>query len=107
MQIVERPGANLFSVLKKAMRSGDLRTFSLQRHGKRVVHERYPGWMNWSVGAGAIACEIHSPKQEGTEWQILTAVVGRLAQRFPALVEGINIQLPAPEPEPRRKRRRR
>ena len=106
LQIVERPGSRLFSVLKKAIRSKDLRTFSLEKGGKRVVHIRSPGYMNWVEVDGVIACEIRTPRDEGKEWQLLTAVVGRLADRFPAAVESINIQLVAPPPEPVKKRRR-
>ena len=106
LQIVERPGTRLFSVLKKAIRSKDLRTFTLEKGGKRVVHIRSPGYMNWVEVEGVIACEIRTPKDEGKEWQLLTAVVGRLADRFPAAVESINIQLIAPPPEPVKKRRR-
>jgi hypothetical protein len=97
LQIVERPGSKLFHILKKAMRAGDLRTFSLQKRGWKVVHDKYPGWMNWSYGEGVISCEILSPKKQGAEWQILSALVGRLAQRYADRVESINIQLAAPE----------
>ena len=107
LQIVERPGARLFSVLKKAIRSKDLRTFTLEKGGKRVVHIRSPGYMNWVEAEGVIACEIKTPKDEGKEWQLLTAVIGRLADRFPGAVESINVQLTAPPPEPPKKRPRR
>ena len=107
MQIVERPGAKLFSVLKKAIRSKDLRTFSLEKHGNRVVHVRSPGYMNWTYVEGILACEIRAPKDEGKEWQFVSNLIGRLADRYPALVEGINVQLEAPPPEPKKKRRRR
>ena len=108
LQIVERPGADLFRVLKRAIRSKDLRTFSLEKGGKRVVHVRSPGYMSWTPLEGMIACEIRArAKDEGKEWQLLAAVIGRLADRFPALVEGIHIQLAAPPPEPVRKKRRR
>ncbi len=76
MQIVERPGARLFSLLKRAIRSKELRTFSLEKHGTRVVHIRSPGHMNWTDAAGVIACEIKSPRDEGKEWQFLANIVG-------------------------------
>ena len=107
LQIVERSGARLFGTLKRSIRSKDLRTFSLERSGKRVVHIRSPGYMNWMEAEGVIACEIRTPKDAGKEWQLLAAVVGRLADRFPGAVDSINIQLEAPAPEPKRKRRRR
>ena len=106
LQIVERPGIRLFSLLKKSIRSRELRTFSLEKGGKRVVHVRSPGYMNWTEIEGVIACEIKSPKDEGKEWQLLSNVIGRLADRFPAEVESINIQLAAPPPEPRKRKRR-
>ena len=107
MQIVERPGTKLFNVLKRAMRSGDLRTFSLEKRGTKVVHNRYPGFMSWTHAEGIIACEVRYAKKEAEEWQLLSAVVGRLAHRFPAFVESINIQLTAPVVVPVKKRRRR
>lgn len=108
MQIIERPGTKLFSLLKRAMRSGELRTFSLEKGGARVVHIRSPGFMNWTYTEGVIACEIRTPRDEGKEWQLLAAVIGRLADRYTSVVESVNIQLEAPPPEPvKRKRKRR
>jgi hypothetical protein len=107
MQIVERSGVELFKFLKRAIRSKDLRTFSLEKHGTRVVHIRSPGHMKWTATDGLIACEIQSPKDPGKEWQLLSAVIGRLTDRFPALVEAINIQLDAPPPPPKKRKRRR
>ncbi|SRR5258706_16367255 len=106
LQIVERPGAKLFSLLKRAIRSKDLRTFSLEKGGKRVVHIRSPGHMNWVEFQGVISAQIRTPRDEGKEWQLLAAVVGRLADRFPGAVESINIQLAAPPPEPPKRKRR-
>ena len=106
MQIVERPGVKLFNVLKRAMRSGDLRTFSLERRGTRVIHVRSPGYMNWTSTEGIIACEIKSPRDEGKEWQLLSNVIGRLADRFPDFVESINIQLTPRPAEPAKKKRK-
>jgi len=96
VQVVERPGTDLFAELKKAMRTGDLRTFSLQKRGRKVVHERYPGWLNWSYGQGAITCEVLSPRKRGAEWQLLSALVGRLAHKYADRVESVNIQLAQP-----------
>jgi hypothetical protein len=95
VQILERPGAELFLTLKRAMRGGDLRTFSLEKRGRKVVHQRYSGWMNWSSGQGAITCEILSPRKPQGEWQFLGALVGRLADKFADRVESIHIQ-PSP-----------
>jgi hypothetical protein len=107
LQIVARPGVKLFNDIKRAIRSKDLRTFTLERRGTRVVHVRAPGFMTWEpTEGGLIACEIRTPKDENQEWQLLEKVVGRLAARFPASVESVNIQLEAPPAEPARKRRK-
>ena len=106
LQIVARPGVKLFNDIKRAIRSKDLRTFALARRGSRVVHVRAPGFMTWEpTEGGLIACEIRTPKDDNQEWQLLEKVVGRLAARFPASVESVNIQLQAPPEEPARKRR--
>lgn len=105
VQILERPDSDLFKTLKRAMRGGDLRTFSLEKRGWKVVHQRYPGWMNWSYGQGAITCEILSPRKPEGEWQFLGALVGRLADKYTDRVESINVQL-SPPPAATRKRKK-
>lgn len=95
LQIVERPGSNLFRVLTKAMRTGELRTFALERGGKRVVHKRYPGYMNWSYENGITSGEIRTPRKEGAEWQFLSALMGMLARKYASNVEIIKIQFDA------------
>ena len=104
VQILERPGTDLYATLKRAMRSGTLRTFSLAKRGSRVVHQRYPGWMNWSHAQGAITCEILSPRKREGEWQLLSSFVGRLADKFADRVESIHIQLSSPPSAPVRRK---
>jgi hypothetical protein len=53
----------LYKGLVEAMRSGELRTFSVEKRGRKVVHDRYPGWMNWSHSRGVITCEVLSPRK--------------------------------------------
>jgi hypothetical protein len=93
VQIIERPGSDLFGVLKAAMREGDLRTFSLVNRGRKVVHSTSPGWMNWSYSEGIVTCEILSPQRPDSEWQFLRAWIGRLADKYSDIVESINVQL--------------
>ncbi len=112
LQIVERSGANLFSTLKRAMRSKELQTFSLAKGGRRVVHVNYPGWMAWSSSPGAILCEIVNPREPGTEWRLLHAFIGRLADRYAGLVHSVSIDFPgvaegAPAKRARRAKRTR
>lgn len=110
LQIVERQDANLYRTLIAAMRSGELRTFVVARRGKKVTHRNpnYSGWMRWTHAAGVISCEVLSPWKPGTEWRLLSALVGRLADKFADQVHSISIQFPeAAGPKKRAKRRRR
>lgn len=110
LQIVERPGVNLQRELLDAMRSGELRTFIVTRRGKRVAHRNpnYSGWLKWSRAAGVISCEVLSPRRPGAEWRLVSALVGRLADKFADRVHSISIQFPdASAPKRRRRRRRR
>ena len=104
-QIIERTGANLQKTLVDAMRAGELRTFEATRRGRRIQHKNvlYPGWMNWSVHDGMINCEVVSPYKPGSEWQLFSAFLGRLADRYADQIVGINIQFPAVTAESRRK----
>jgi hypothetical protein len=109
-QIIERTGADLYHVLLAAMRSKELRTFVVTRRGRKVQHvsKSYHGWMNWSVSHGVIGCEVISPQKPGGEWQLFSAFLGRLADRYADRIAAINVQFPqglAP-PAPARKRRR-
>ena len=94
LQIVERPGAELRRTLVEAMRSGRLRTFHAAKRGRKITHTTYSGYMNWSDSGGLILCEIKSPQKPGAEWQLLGALVGRLADRYAGLVQSITIQFP-------------
>ena len=95
VEITEKPRRQLYRQLRDGMRSGALRTFTLERRGRRVVHARYPGWMNWSHDDGVITCEVLSPRKPGYEWQLLSAFVGRLADKFADQIESISIQFAA------------
>lgn len=113
LQIVERGGANLHKTLIDAMRTGELRTFEARKRGRTIHHKNksYAGWMNWSVADGVINCEVISPRKPGREWQLFSAFLGRLADRYADRILAINIQFPgAPAAHggsPARKRRRR
>ena len=110
LQIVERPGAELFTKLQTAMRDGTLHTFYLQKRGRKVVHKNaaYPGWMNWSWQHGVITATILSPNKPGSEWKLLSAFVGRLADRFAGDIAALSVQFAPPDgarpPKRRRKR---
>lgn len=103
-QIMERDEADLYQTLLKAMREGDLRTFRTEKRGHKVVHARYPGWITWSHSRGVIDGAVFSPKKQGNEWQIFSALIGRLAHRYTGSIAGISVQFPS---VPRRAVRRR
>jgi hypothetical protein len=99
-QIIERTGAQLQKTLVEAMRSGELRTFIAKKRGRKVLHKNsaYPGWMNWSASDGMISCEILSPNKPGREWQLFSAFLGRLADRYAERIVAINVQFPGSVP---------
>jgi hypothetical protein len=108
-QIIERTGAQLHKTLVEAMRAGELRTFIAKKRGRKVLHKNsaYPGWMNWSVSEGIITCEVLSPNKPGREWQLFSAFLGRLADRYADRIVAINIQFPGSVPFEAPSRRRR
>jgi len=106
-QIVDRDSGQLYRTLVTAMREGQLHTLHLAKRGRRVVHERYPGWITWSHARGVIDCEVHSPRPAGSEWQLFSAVLGRLAHKYSSRIAGINVQFPAADAAVRRRERKR
>ncbi len=115
--IVERPGADLQRTLIGAMRAGELRTFKALKRGRKIEHTTYPGWMNWSSAEGVVSCAVLSPRKPGQEWQLFSAFLGRLADRYADRIVAIDVQFPdatansvkSPrrrKPRPRRRRRR-
>lgn len=70
-QIVEVPGSNLYRTLVRAMRSRELRTFSVEKRGSKVkvthVNKNYHGWINWSYRNGIIVSEVISPRKTRDE----------------------------------------
>lgn len=93
VRIVERDGADLYQTLINAMREGELRTLHVKNRGRKVVHERYPGWVTWSHSQGVINGKVFSSKT-GSEWQLFSALLGRLADKYAASIASIDIQFP-------------
>lgn len=110
LQIIERHDAHLHRTLIDAMRSGELRTFVATKRGRKVTHANpsYHGWMNWSYAEGVISCAVLSPQKPGDEWKLLSALIGRLADKYADRIHSIGIQFPdarASAPEGKRPRR--
>lgn len=108
LQIVEQNQADLFRTLIRAMRTGDLRTFVAAKRGKKITHRNpnYSGSINCSHSSGVISCEIVSPRSPGNEWRLLSALIGRLADKFADRVHTIGIQFPDAQSKKSLKRRR-
>jgi hypothetical protein len=51
--------------------------------------------MNWSEADGVINCDVISPKKPGREWQLFSAFLGRLADRYADQIVAINVQFPS------------
>src|SRR3989337_2049176 len=105
-QVMERDQARLYETLVRAMREGELRTFRVENRGRRVVHVRYPGRITWTHAQGVIDGTVVSPRKQGNEWQIFSALVGRLGQSYADSISGIIVQSPEPPPQPVGRRRR-
>jgi hypothetical protein len=101
LQIVEQHGAKLYRELRSAMRSKSLRTFYTKNRGATVLHSNpsYAGRMRWAHVDGVITGTIVSPRKPGTEWQFLSAFVGRLADRYADRIHGISIQFVPEQPK--------
>ena len=97
VQIVERPEENLYKELLRAMRSGELRTFTVKNRGKKVTHMTYGGYMNWAHDGNVITCQVKNVRKPEAEWQFLHALLGRLADRYAPYIHSINIQFPDAE----------
>lgn len=106
VRIVERNGADLYQTLVSAMRAGELRTLHVKNRGRKVVHERYPGWVSWSHSQGVINGKVFSSKT-GSEWQLFSALLGRLADKYAASIASIDIQFPEAKIGARRRKRTR
>ena len=107
VEIFERKGAQLYKTLVGDMRSGELRTFTAKDRGRTVQHTRYPGRLKWSPGEGVISGSVRAPGPAGSEWQLLSAFVGRLSHRYGDRIHSINIEFPvSARAKPARKRKK-
>jgi len=94
LEIIERRGAHLHKALVGAMRKGDLRTFSVKDRGRTVTHVRYPGRMKWSSSEGVIVGDLRGPHSSENPWQLLGALLGRLAHKYADRIANVSLQFP-------------
>ena len=83
---------NLKVLLKNTER--DLRgrgtTFKRQREG-RLVHAKYPGWINWDLAKGGILVAEVQSKIPDAEWQLLQAFIGYVDRHIGKHIQSISI----------------
>ena len=94
VEIVEREGSGLYQALRKDMRTGSLRTFSLKDRGRKVIHVSAPGRMTWRHSKGTIRCDI-PVLSRGEAWQFLSHWIGRLADRYSSDILSMSIRFGA------------
>lgn len=86
----ERPTLKVLLKNTERQLRGRGTTFKRQREG-RLVHTRYPGWINWdSAKGGIIVAEVQSKKPDA-EWQLLQAFIGYVDRHIGQYVQSITI----------------
>jgi len=108
LQIISRNAADVQAELRTAIEEQHMTTFEIEglRGGLRLRHKRFRGevWFLPSGGSGPALVTVRS-RLPNEEWQLLTALIGRLADRFKNQIAGINIQLESGEvPKPKRRK---
>lgn len=98
VQIVPKDGFRLYGALvakeielAKKHRGTFHRAGAKEHNRTKWTHASLPGWINIARGMGEVVMlEIHS-KKEGTEWQLLRAILGFLDRHFSGEVQTILI----------------
>jgi hypothetical protein len=68
------------------------RSASKEKDKAKWSHSSYSGWIRLQRGMGEVVMmEVHS-KKEGTEWQLLHAILGFIDRHFANSVKSIHIQ---------------
>lgn len=111
LQIISRDSADVQAELRAAIEEQRMTTFEIEglRGGLRLRHKRFAGEVRFRRD-GPAGPELVSVKSRlaSEEWQLLSALIGRLSDRFRGQIAAINIQLEADEPakKPRRRKAR-
>lgn len=100
LQIISRDGSDVQAELRAAIQEQRMTTFEIEgiRGGMRLRHKRFKGEVHFlPTRAGAPALLSVRSKLANEEWQLLSALIGRLADRFRSQIVSINMQLEPPE----------
>jgi hypothetical protein len=97
LQIISRNDADVQGVLRAAIEEGSMKTFEIARirGGLRLRHKRFRGEVRFARSDGPLLVTVRSPKSVD-EWQLLTALIGRLADRFRDQISSISLHFEAP-----------
>jgi hypothetical protein len=109
LQIISRNAADVQAALRSAIEEQRMTTFEIERirGGLRLRHKRFRGEVRFHPTDGPLLVTVRSPKSNN-EWQLLSAFIGRLADRFRDQVSSVSIQFQstsgvARRPGPRRR----
>ena len=93
LQLVPRDGANLKSLIRQAIANDKIRSFTVSQiqGGLRIKHKKHVGDIQFKQSKRPFLATLIC-KNRTKEWQLLEALIGRLAYHFPNEMAGINIQ---------------
>ena len=94
VQIVGRKGANVYSLIRRAITDGNIRAFALTqvKGGLRIRHQKFLGDIRLTKSPGPVLATLVC-KNRAKEFQLLESFVGRLVYHFKNDIASINIQL--------------
>ena len=97
LQVINRGGENLQSLIRSAINEGQIKSFAIVRvkGGLVIKHKKHLGEVALEQTLGPMLATLKC-KNRAKEWQLLEAFVGRLAYHFKNEVASVNIQF---EPE--------
>ena len=92
LQIISRGDADIQAEIRSAIEEERMKTFEIVRlrGGLRLRHKRFRGEVHFIKSEGPLLITVRSSKG-ADEWQLLSALIGRLADRFRDQISSINI----------------
>lgn len=107
LQIISRDTADVQAEVREAIETERIKSFEIDRirGGLRIRHKKFKGDVQFTRTSGPLLVTVRSPNAD-SEWQLLTAFIGRLVYHFADAINGINIQIAAEPSKPKKKRAR-
>ena len=93
LQIIGKENAQIKSLLRSAIQDGKIKSFAITqvKGGLRIQHAKYPGSINFTQKNNVLLATLKC-QNTSREWQLLEALVGRLAYHFRDDMSAVNIQ---------------